>query len=211
MASDRTTQSLWKLVMLLAVASTLAHASVLSPGDMFPPTAIQPGGTLLASLLNQPLTAPTFTGSYSTWVYADPLNTWCVNCLDFVYQFKNNGNDANERFTMGDFSVVKINAGTWPFGPPNRNPDLVTRSLLGNGSVISFLFFPGNEIASGETTESFVIQTNALHFTKGLLSAQDFQSANGVGFQPVPVPEPGSLVLMGGGLLTIGGLLRKKR
>jgi len=83
-------------------------------------------------------------------VYADPLHTWCANCLDFVYHFTDPGPEVNQRFTMSSFGSFSIDAGTNPFGV--HDPITVSRSM-GNGAVISFNFDQcGDEIRPNETT-----------------------------------------------------------
>ena len=49
-----------------------------------------------------------------TWVAADPTNTFCTGCLDFVYEFTNNGPHPNQRYSMSSFAGFMIDAGTNP-------------------------------------------------------------------------------------------------
>src|SRR5215472_2016688 len=205
------TQSFSRLSLLLVstLLVPMAYASVLGVGGTSPPSPLTPGGTLLATTSGT-VTTPTFSTDFTTWVYSDPLNTWCANCLDFVYQFTNNGPDVNQRYTMFNFGSFNIDAGTNPFGV--HDPITVSRSMLVNGQVISFNFDQfADEIQPGTTTVQLVIETDATHFIPGWLSVQDGTASFGAAFQPSVIPEPASLVLMGSGLMAVGGFLRKSR
>ncbi len=194
-------------MLAIALLAPLANASVLSNGISVPPGPLFPTETLVASTSGTIMT-PTFTASYMQWVYADPTNTWCANCLDFVYQFTNNGGDPNERFSMFNFTGFLIDVGTNPFGV--HDPTTIDRSA--NGPVVGFNFPAADQISAGQTTPLLVIETNALNYTDGYVSAQDGTAGYGFAYAPAaPVPEPSSLALLGGSLTLVGVLLRKSR
>jgi len=201
-------QSPSKLLILLMFTLLLpcAQASILGNGSSVPPSPMFPGGTLVASASGT-IIAPTFSAGYVQWVYSDPLNTWCAGCLDFVYQFTNNGPDVNERYSMTSFQGFLLDVGTMPFGV--HDPTLIDRSGL--GPVVGFNFPALDEILPGTTTVQLVIETNARTVTPGFVSAQDGTAGSGIAWAPsTVVPEPSSLMLLGGGLLALGGYLRKR-
>lgn len=195
-----------KLLLLVAftLLLTTAQASILGNGSSVPPSPLFPGGTLVATASGT-ITTPTFSADYAQWVWADPLNSWCTGCLDFVYQFTNHGPEVNERYSMSNFQGFLLDVGTNPFGV--HDPTLIDRSGL--GPVVGFNFPASDEITPGSSTVLLVIETNALHVTTGFVSAQDGTAGTGVAWAPFAVPEPTSLVLMGGGLIALGKFLRK--
>lgn len=194
-------------VLALTLLAPLVQASVLANGSSAPPSPLFPTGTWAVAPVTGTITTPTFTATYTEWVYSDPSNTWCAGCLDFVYQFTNNGGDANERYSMFNFAGVSVDVGTNPFG--THDPTTIDRSL--GGAVIGFNYPAADEINSGTTTPLLVIETDALNFTDGFVSAQDGTAGFGFAYAPLAtVPEPASLALFGSGLAILGGLLRMR-
>jgi PEP-CTERM motif-containing protein len=200
------------LVLVFSLAVPLLHATVLPAGGSVLPSSLMPGGVLDATTSGT-ITTPTFSASYTQWVYSDPGNTWCAGCLDFVYQYTNLSGDGLGRFTMYDFAnsgvVWKLDVGVDPLGM--HDPATVDRNL--SGSVVGFNYEAGDEIDPGQTTPLLVIETNATSFDfKGFLSAQDGTAGYATAYEPNSVvPEPSSLGLIGTGLMVVGGFWRKLR
>jgi hypothetical protein len=200
-----------KLLVLFAFALLLplAQASVLGNGNSAPPSPLFPTGTVFAAASGTLTSVPAgLSVTFTQTVYSDPGNTFCAGCLDFVYVFTNNGTGPNERYSMSNFGGFMIDVGTMPFGM--HDPTTVDRSGLG-GTVIGFNFPGSDNIVPGQTTVQLVIMTDARLVFPGTVTAQDGLTANGVALAPAPaIPEPASLGLMSGGLLAIGGWIRKK-
>jgi hypothetical protein len=194
------------ILLVFTLFGVVAQASILGNGNSVPPTPLFPGGTQVATTSGT-ITTATFSASYQQWVYSDPNNSWCAGCLDFVYQFTDNGPDVLERFSMYNFAGVQVDVGTNPFGI--HDPTLIDRSM--NGPVIGFNFPASDEINVGETTVLLVIETDAHTFTNGFVSAQDGTAGFGFAYAPSAVPEPSSLALLGGGLTFVAAMLRKQR
>jgi hypothetical protein len=207
------------LVCLLAIAlvAPLAHASLLIVGGSVPPTLITPAGPVVASTTGT-IATPTFTANFKENVYADPtdgITASCASsgkCLDFVFQFTNLSTSKSviERFSMSSFGASMTAVGTSPFGGL-LDPVTITRST--SGEVVAFNYNPfGIQVSPGETTPWLVIQTNAVTWTTGFVSAQDGTAGSGAAIVPFAVtPEPSSLALIGGGLSVFGVLLRRLR
>ena len=212
-----TSQLAAKLFVLLAFALMLpaAQASLLTVGGISTPTSIIPGGAQVG-FASGTIFAPTFTATFQEWVYRDPGNTLpgCSGkCLDFVYQFHNdiNSKDNLERFSMSSFAGLGM-AGLVNVGMDKLGiHDPISATWSSDAKVIAFNYTPfGDQINRGETTQLMVIETQATQYTDGWVSAQDGTAGSAPALAPQAVPEPTSLGLLGGGLIVVGGFVRRK-
>jgi len=204
-----------KLLVALAFVLLLppARAVILGNGSSSGPSPLFPGGALKATVSGTITTVP-FTVNYAEWVYADPMNTWCTNCLDFVYQFTNSSSSTAslQRFSMTDFTGFHTDVGINPFGV--HDPVTVDRDITGATIGFNFpAFMYGDEISPGQTTPLLVIETDAMAYTSSgsIAVARVFGEVAVQGYEPVVAPEPSSLGLMAGGLLVAARFLRRFR
>lgn len=195
-----------KLAVLGAVLalSSSAFATSLAPGGSVVPTSLSVTGvTEVSSTIFGTITTGTFSAAYATGVFTDTNNVYCAGCLDFIYQFTNNGPDTLERATMTNFDSFLTNVG-YNAVTGTATPTTVTRNLAGD------LAFNFSGVVTGQESDLLIIQTNATSFTSGFFSLQDGTAGSGAAYAPA-TPEPSSLMLMGSGLVSAAGMFLRRR
>jgi hypothetical protein len=169
--------------------------------------------------LSAPFTYTTTAGTNSGFVYSAVYDD--KGTLDFYYQVVNNANSATAlaRLTVFNFAGFTTNSAFRTDGASlgtyfvnGTNPP-VTSDSNANGGVIGFSFYPPSgppaEIAPGQQSNVLLVSTNATKWTAGSASIIDGGSANVASFQPGSVPEPGTLGLLGLGLVGLAGFRRR--
>jgi hypothetical protein len=186
---------------------------------------------LVASLTNpfvELATNPGINGSLTSNVWRDPS----TSALAFEYMFSSTGPSSLIRSTMGGsvnlpwlgVNVLDVGADGSGSSTPAANspnwsdgdPAFVTRDASSNGAGIAIqwrMVLEGTRLAGGDTSSNIWFVTNATDYRNISVGLQDSGAVSGVtGLGPVqPIPEPGTVLLTGIGLIGLCGMLRKKR
>jgi hypothetical protein len=221
----------------IAFAAPLS-ATTISPGQCAGPspciaaldtwTTISNLGTFVTGK-TETITSSDYSGIFRTAVYRNSSNF-----LDFYYQFTSNSSSigAINRMTTVNYTGYTTNVG-WTTqdidgsggsgsGATAVNflqnaifmqaPTSADRST-GPGGTIGFSFpnsIAGATVDPGETSRILVIRTNAINYSTGSTFFLNGSIASNSSFAPTAIPEPGTYVLMGAGLIALG-LVRRKR
>lgn len=202
-----------------AQATPLSGTVLTAPGSTVFPGLIANGtaaGTLLASLVSPysfVTTAGTTSGTLTSAVYRNSTGT-----LDFYYQVASSANSATAiaRETDTNFQGFQVSTGfrtdaVGPFVAGTVTPITADSNL--SVTVVGFSFNPpdSNKIGAGLTSDILVISTNATNFVAGNASVIDGGTQTVAAFQPTAgVPEPGTMLLMGAGMLGLAFINRKR-
>ncbi len=185
-------------------ALTVAKANILAPGGSVAPDQLFPNGTIVGGPINGTLDSSGIDVAYSSFVYADGSSAVCGGCLDFVYNFTNDGSTTATSISMENFAGFLTDVGR--NGGAGVDASSITRSS--DGSIVTFLF--ANGLAPGQSTSQLLIETDATSFQGGTFTVDaGDNSASAAAFAPT-IPEPSSIALFGTGLLAFFAAARRK-
>ncbi len=219
---------------VLAVTTVPLHANPILPGQsgILPDIFTDPGSVPLVDSANGTFSFGSgvglITGTWTEYVVHDPLGITCAGCLDFAYQVTLDPGLSSGLFAinMGGFAGYTTDAGyidgTGQQGGSggDGSPLLMSRGPVG-GAISFFFNDPANSIFApigpGGSSALLVVATNATTYdNQGFLGIHGGRGAdspangliNGL-FEPTPVPEPSTVVLLGLGLVGIVALRKR--
>lgn len=158
-----------------------------------------------------------YAGVLRTAVYQNDGGT-----LDFYYQFASatgSNYDSVGRLTMTNFAGFTTDVGyrmdNWDNGGAfvAATQSALSADRSSTGGTIGFGFGAGSsKIDPGEISATLVIRTNATAYTTGSVTTQNGAVYTTASFAPTTsaVPEPGTYVMMGAGLIALATLRRRK-
>jgi hypothetical protein len=201
------------LALVIPASATLLPPGTPSfPGQAADPFLAPPSGALQGQIGPTAVANGTLGLTYMERVYLDGPNAACLagGCLTFLIDVSNTGTDTINRITTKSFAGFLVDAGYLAIAAGATHPTTDDRS--NDGSVIGFQNF-STPFATGLQTQTIVIQTNAKNFDRlGSLNFSNGATITAAALEPTAVPEPGSLLLLGAGLvgLVYSGARRRR-
>ncbi len=187
-------------------ATSTTTATPLNPGASVVPLTGSYGGTSR--------TQTSFSNSsfgFVETVFADTGNPLCPNCLEFVISVQNDNSATSgillQSVSTEDFTGFQTDVAFSSPAAGDTAPSLATRSQ--DGSEITFnLNVPPNG-----SSDDLIIYTDATTFGPGNIDiGTSLQTIDPPAFAPTSAvtPEPSSFLLLGTGLLTVAGALKRR-
>ena len=204
-------KSLLVLIVLLLATVPAVYATTLVPGTTVAASSLAypsgpSGNQYQVGFFDAIITTGTYSGHYAVQVFADPANIYCAGCLDFVYSIGSLTSGQVADFAVGSFGGYHTSVGY--FEPLGVSPTSISRSV--DGRVVDFIFGTPiviDPILGSLFSSRMVVQTDATGF---LLGPGAGTLAGTSTLIPTPTPEPGTLMLLGTGLASLAGVVKRR-
>jgi len=198
-------KNLIRLSVLSLAVTAVAHATPITSGNIVVASTISftPVGSSLG-YVNSTSPSGTSTANYTAAVYNDSSNIFCSACLTFVFTIADTGSSSISQLEAGFFGPGYLyNVG---YNGAGVNPSTIKFSSNG---LFDFNFTALN---GGTYSSNLIIQTNATRFQLGTIYPGPTVATTVAGAQPTgsPVPEPGTLALMGTGIAGLVGAAKRR-
>lgn len=200
--------------LIMAGQSQLALANPIIAGETVAPDVfVNSPGTSIASE-GFSFNANDFT--YTVFVYQVPTSApsdgLCAGCLNYIVTLHTDPGATINQISLSDFAGPNLDVGYNTELGNGQTGAPVSVSDSANGTAITFNFAPGSLNVQG-TTDFLEIETNSTSFTTGSVCGLDQGSLIncGAGFQPVDMPEPASMAVLGAAVIGLGLLRRRRR
>jgi len=186
---------------LVALAATVAVTPKAWGGSIPIPAASFTLGTELATitgtLVSNGGAFPTYTATYTESVYK-----YGAGDLAFEYTVSDSGLDS-----IGSFSTNYGSAADPALSYEYVSGDTVAPTENQATGTVTVAF--NGDLDNGASS-TIILFTDAPYYTGGTITFLDSLPTSGPAYIPVITPEPGSLFLLGTGLLGLGLLARQK-
>jgi hypothetical protein len=200
--------------VLLATSASLAHATLITAGG----ATVTPGTTTIAAYTGTvvgtaggTITTPTFSASWTETVYSGASGGLALgtcasgSCLDFVFNFTGISGDSLEQAAQSKYLGFLVDADYVP------GTGVIPFSVNESGTgAVNWNYTSPNTVAPGSSSDTLVLYTNATVDKPGFFTLQDQTSGFQGDLGPAIVPEPSGLALLGTGLMTAVGIVRRK-
>jgi hypothetical protein len=198
--------------------SVMAQATILSPGyTSLSGTTVAVHSNLAGTIVEDELSSFWDGGVQGT------VQTRVVLSVDGTYDFywrirDTSGNGLIDSLRIGDFFTTTYDADFRTDGLGNIGPD---RAYLdpNNDGNINFRFMKGIDAGANKESLFFFLDTDAHNYAKTAqfdLVSRDYKSEvwryspSFATYAPAPVPVPGTLLLLGSGIIGLVGFRRKR-